>query len=287
MKSFFPAVLAVIGSVLIPSSVSAQSNDAILQRNATLEKENAALRDRVHQLEAKKMAASPAASATPVSSTPIYAMVTKAPVAPPPLPFSWTGFYVGGHAGYGWQQIITPPSPGQTSAPKPSGGFWGGQIGGNYQFASNWLVGIEFDGSFARIENTVLQPDPLVPTTLLAFTDKVNSLMSLRARLGFVSDRNLFYVSGGPGWIRSQLNSENGGPTNIPPPPRFVTDYQTENGWTVGAGFERALWSNWTGRIEYQYFRSEPFTVTSLGGPMPGIRANLQSVTAGVNYLIH
>jgi outer membrane immunogenic protein len=217
--------------------------------------------------------------------TPAFAADMAIKASPPPAPFfSWTGFYVGGNTGYGWQQIIEPPSTGQISGPKPNGGFWGGQIGGNYQLGPNWLVGVEFDGSVARIENSVLQPDPLVPTTLLAFTDKVNSLMSVRARLGFVSDRNLFYVSGGPGWIRSQLNSANAGPAAFPSP-RFVTDHQTENGWTVGAGFERVLWSNWTGRIEYQYFHSDPFTVTSLGGPMPGVRANLQSVSVGVNYL--
>lgn len=285
MKFFLAAALAVIASTLVPGNVSARSNDVNLQRIETLEKENAALRERVRQLEAKKTVVVRAAPAAPVPSAATYAIATKAPVAPAPLPFNWTGFYIGGHAGYGWQQIITPPSPGQTPPPKPNGGFWGGQVGVNYQFASNWVVGVEFNDSVARIENTVLQPDPLAPTTLLAFTGKTNSQMVLLARLGFVSDRNLFYVSGGPAWIRSQINSANGG--NFVGSPGIVIDHETERGWAVGGGFETVLWSNWTGRIQYQYIHSNPFTVISLGGPSPGIRTDLQSVMVGVNYLFH
>jgi hypothetical protein len=29
---------------------------------------------------------------------------------PPPVIWNWTGFYVGGTAGYGWEQLVPPPS---------------------------------------------------------------------------------------------------------------------------------------------------------------------------------
>jgi hypothetical protein len=63
--------------------------------------------------------------------------------------------------------------------------LWGGQIGANYQFARHWVVGAEIDGAFARFEDSRIRPDPLFPLTLLADTVKLNSLTTVRGRLGF------------------------------------------------------------------------------------------------------
>jgi outer membrane immunogenic protein len=57
--------------------------------------------------------------------------------APPPpvmpLIYNWTGFYVGGHLGVGW-------------ADGGSSGFLGGgQVGFNYQFNPQWVLGVEAD----------------------------------------------------------------------------------------------------------------------------------------------
>ena len=73
----------------------------------------------------------------------------KAPLAPPP--FTWTGCYAGGQAGGGFGQKdltdsvgIVSPLTGFTSANLNINGYMlGGQIGCDYQFASNWVVGIE------------------------------------------------------------------------------------------------------------------------------------------------
>src|SRR5689334_20546751 len=66
-------------------------------------------------------------------------MVASAPYS------SWAGFYIGGHLGGGWLE-------GGDSA-----FIGGGQIGYNWQFAPNWIIGIEadisgtdFGGSSAR-----------------------------------------------------------------------------------------------------------------------------------------
>ena len=274
----------------------ATSNDELLRRlaalensNANLEKENASLRGQMRRLKNSKQVARtepPDGLSVSLSGVPSAPRSATAAYASAPMsasPFNWTGFYVGGNAGYGWQQVFLPPSPGQFGPPSPSGGFWGGQVGANYQFASNWVVGVEFNGAVARMENTIVGPDPLVAATLLENTIKVNSLMMLRARIGFAWDRNLVYVTGGPAWINAETITAS---SNVGAP-RIVTDNETERGWTVGGGLERALWSNWTGRIEYQYIHSNPFTVNSESGPAPGVRADLQTVTAGVNYLFH
>jgi outer membrane immunogenic protein len=205
------------------------------------------------------------------------------------VPFSWTGIYVGGHTGWGSMELFVPP--GTPGVPAPTGGLWGGQVGANYQFARNWVVGAEIDSSFARIEDTKAVSEPSDPHTLLSNTGKLNSLTTLRGRLGFAWDRTLIYATGGWAWSQFEAtttNSNNGGVL----PVRIVTDHVTAPGWTVGGGVEMSLWSNWTGKIEYQLVHSDAFTfktvgthLDSIGETGPPVRFELQTVRIGVNYL--
>jgi outer membrane immunogenic protein len=206
-------------------------------------------------------------------------------------PFSWTGVYIGGHSGWGSMELVVPP--GTAGVPSPTGGFWGGQVGANYQFARNWVVGAEIDSSFARIEDTKTVPEPFDAHTLISGTVKLNSLTTLRGRLGFAWDRTLLYVTGGWAWSEVEVttaNSNNGGVL----PVRIVTDHVTAPGWTVGGGLEMSLWSNWTGKIEYQLVHSDTITfktvgthVDSIGETGPPVRFDLQTIRIGVNYLFH
>jgi opacity protein-like surface antigen len=122
---------------------------------------------------------------------------TSAPVS---AQNNWTGFYAGANTGYGW--INTDP----TGAPEATGGFWGGQIGYNYQFARNWVIGVELDGAYARIEDTTAKLDP-TPLDLQADTIKLNALATLRARFGYAFERNLLYVTGGAAWAEVETRS--------------------------------------------------------------------------------
>ena len=64
--------------------------------------------------------------------------VTKAPAAPAPVVqvYNWTGFYIGGHVGGAFA--------GNDTFNGSDGRFLGGgQVGFDYQFAPNWVVGIE------------------------------------------------------------------------------------------------------------------------------------------------
>jgi len=96
----------------------------------------------------------------------------KAPIVPPVPVFSWTGVYLGigggtgwGNKEYSWNQDPTVaaigaqmggagplPTPGATQGSVPiSGGFFGGQLGGNWQV--EWAVfGIQADAHWADIE---------------------------------------------------------------------------------------------------------------------------------------
>jgi|ERR1700730_11146146 outer membrane immunogenic protein len=92
-------------------------------------------------------------------ATPVLAadMATKAPprVVAAPVPFSWTGFYVGLNGGYAQNRIETVgqglPFVGTSASPtsqdfNTSGGFGGGQLGLNYQWQSI-VFGAEADAA--------------------------------------------------------------------------------------------------------------------------------------------
>ena len=81
-----------------------------------------------------------------------------APMPPPSPVYNWTGFYVGVNGGWGWAK--TQATVAQTGkedvdfnpaslSTRANGALFGGQVGYNYQFGSNWVLGIEgdFDGT--------------------------------------------------------------------------------------------------------------------------------------------
>jgi outer membrane immunogenic protein len=77
----------------------------------------------------------------------------KAPVYVPPPVYNWTGFYVGVNAGGSigrdpttiTQSGLGPGSFISSNTMSPAGFIGGGQLGYNYQFAPNWVVGVEGD----------------------------------------------------------------------------------------------------------------------------------------------
>lgn len=135
-----------------------------------------------------------------------------APVAAVPV-FTWTGFYIGGNAGFiskntridtfGNNGPVGGPStifnvangarPGNVGVER--GGFaGGGQIGFNYQF-SRIVVGVEADA----IIPTTSQTQDFVGSTgaVSRFRNDLRYLGTVRGRLGFTVDRFLVYGTGG------------------------------------------------------------------------------------------
>jgi outer membrane immunogenic protein len=162
-------------------------------------------------------------------------MAVGAP-APAYVPVNdWTGFYLGGHAGYGWGRdsfnelllgnfagasgFSTSGIPGAPLNGINSKGAIGGGHFGYIQQWGNWVGGLEIDisgtdikgsttGSDARTISTALvSAVPIISTTTstnaATRTDKFEMLASARARLGFLAWPNtLFYGTGGLAWTR-------------------------------------------------------------------------------------
>jgi outer membrane immunogenic protein len=247
MKFFLAAALVAFAIVLVPGNVSAQSNDVIVRRLDALEKENAALRDRVHRLEAKNKATMAAAPAAASPSTAAYAMAIKSSAAPAPalrleLPVDWSGTHVGVFSSYAlgrWAGTATD-YPHQ-----PVNGWLGGiAIGYDHQLTANWLIGVEADLAAADVKLTDNYTD-------VASTLRLDYLGTLRGRLGYARNHNLFYLTGGlaAGHLNLTHNQYHpGGPGSSP----FQTsDNHIHYGYALGAGTQWAFLDNASLKIEY------------------------------------
>ena len=165
--------------------------------------------------------------------------------APAPAPvvaavpvFTWTGFYVGVNAGYGWNTndddvVIN----GTAFEVDDEGGFvGGGQIGYNYQIGS-FVVGLETDIQYADIGGDTALPG------LDSNDDDNNWFGTVRGRAGYAFDRALIYATGGLAYGKISNGFSNSDDTNV--------------GWTLGAGVEYAFTNNLTAKVEGLYVNLE------------------------------
>jgi outer membrane immunogenic protein len=194
---------------------------------------------------------------------------TKAPAYAAPI-YNWTGFYVGGHIGGAFS--------GNSSLTGSDGRFLGGiQGGADYQFANNWVLGIEAQYSWLSNNNNGV----LFPGNVLVNANN-NQFGSVTGRLGYSFGPTLLYAKGGYAFKDSDNTS-----VSIAGVPQFFTvDGNHRDGYTVGAGLEYMFAPNWSAKIEYQYynFGSGTFTTGPFGLAGARFRDDENSVKAGVNY---
>lgn len=210
-------------------------------------------------------------------------MAVKARPLPPPVPvFTWSGFYIGGHVGWGWgdfdfrdpfvklnEPILIFPGlfvgvPLERSFSDSS--FLGGlQAGVNGQFGPV-VVGVEADISWMSLGGEFRSSTSNLGgalTTSEGVSAKLDWLATFRGRLGWAFDRVLFYGTGGVAVGRIDgagdlnISCDPCSIPGIPPVPQTLSiaasDRQTHVGWTAGAGIEGAFWSNWSVKLEYLY----------------------------------
>jgi len=151
--------------------------------------------------------------------------------------FNWTGFYVGGHGGYGWADDANL---------SPKGWFGGGQVGYNWQYAPNWVFGLERYFRFRHQPNERHR----------AAREFEGQLLRHRARAASATtvDRVMVYGTGGLAWAHDRVSDG------------LVQADGTQIGWTGGAGIEYAFAPNWSTKLEW----SMPTTATRpTGSPRP------------------
>ncbi|MDQ0393164.1 outer membrane protein [Labrys monachus] len=200
------------------------------------------------------------------------------PQAPVVMPYTWTGFYVGAHAGYGWGRerddqshlfSQTPPPPPPPDKLDLEGFIGGAHAGYNYQVGP-FVLGAEGDIDYAAI--TASGPFSYNGGTVVGNLRLRTDLQgSARVRAGYAIDKLLIYTTGGVAFANAKLSTNGAGPSN------------THVGWTIGGGFEYAFTDNWIGRAEVRYSDFEKKNYETLYGPVKS-GWNQTTTELGVSY---
>jgi outer membrane immunogenic protein len=227
---------------------------------------------KIAALSAVAMALCIPANAADLGARPYYA---KSP--PPPLLqplYNWTGFYVGAHFGGAFSS--EDESLGAIST-DPSGVLGGLQLGYNYQFAPNMLVGIEGELSWTSASGTAnFSTGP----TAVSFKSDHNWYDTLAGRFGIVQNNWLFYAKLGVAWMNADYSISAA-------PFGTASINSTRNGWTIGAGAEYMLAPNWSAKIEYSYldFGGDGFVFgITPAGVGSNINTQIHEIKVGMNY---
>ena len=226
---------------------------------------------------------------------------TKAPPAPPPVIYNWSGCYIGGNVGGGWERTAqTQVGKIDGTAIIPNNDFGsstgsnvigGGQIGCDYQFASNFVIGIQGMYDFGRISSSHVVPTafPGFPVGSFQSVNQVRDMWTVTGRVGYLFTPQLLgYVKGGGAWTRVDqafngtvpvfFNSENAFGVN-------------RSGWTVGGGLEWMFAPGWSvfGEFNYMDFGNRNIAFVAAPGTV-GLadvvrtRLEVEQFLMGVNY---
>jgi outer membrane immunogenic protein len=229
------------------------------------------------------------ASAIAIASVaPAYAadLPTKGPIMAPiaaPIPFTWTGLYVGANVGWGNSRFKTQgflsdgdPTSYNTLSSNVSGLIFGGQLGYNWQFAPQWVLGIE-----GQIEGSSMNGFGLQNGCCQLWA-KTDALASVTGKLGWTGwdPRQMIYVKGGWAWAKNETMFS-----------YALSTTHNRNGWTIGGGWE---WSpvitpNWSFFVEYQYYdfgtknQSNCFSNDTTCSTVD-VKQTVNTVKVGTNY---
>ena len=197
--------------------------------------------------------------------------VAKAPPMPAPVVqvYNWTGFYIGGHVGGAFA--------GSDAFSDSARFLGGGQVGFDYQFAPNWVAGIEAQYSWLGGSNN--GGLAFAPAGLVTLDNQ--AIGSVTGRLGYTWGPVLAYAKGGYAFVDRDLNVTNFG-VGVP----FTTSGRGKDGYTVGAGLEYMFAPSWSAKAEYQYYDFGKTTVTAGPAGLVGtsFKNDEHTVKAGLNY---
>jgi high affinity Mn2+ porin len=191
--------------------------------------------------------------------------------------YDWTGFYLGGHVGYGGGSFGpgTNPLPEQGAFfPHSVTGLIGGyQAGYSRRFSNHVVLGIEADASFTSpVDGPAVTPSP--------FSTTLDYVGTVRGRIGYAFGTLLPYVTGGFAWGHGRVNFDDGGASAL------KLHAQNQPGWAAGAGVEFAVSGNWTAKLEYNYIdlARRTYDLSAGGFPSINVEPKINLVKFGLNY---
>jgi len=226
-----------------------------------------------------------AGTAAMAADLPQPAPIPKAPAVYAPPPYNWSGFYIGGNLGAGWNNIsVTDTIVGDTFSTTSSTQFvGGGQVGANYEFLGGAVIGVEADFDWLPNTNNTTTGTILGVPASVAINNRW--LTTVTGRLGYAFDRVLVYGKGGGAWVGASNPSIAVGGVAFAP-----STSNNNFGWTAGFGVEWAFAGTWSVRAEYDFvgLNNQTFVLPAVGN-FPGDTIStsnryFQMVTAGLNY---
>jgi outer membrane immunogenic protein len=218
---------------------------------------------------------------------PVYVAPMAAPV------FTWTGFYIGGNAGYAFDNktsFATTVGPATSFVQSKTNGFTGGgQIGYNWQLGNAGLgtlpglgggvgggivLGVEADAAYTDLStSTVLGGAPFFAHTQFVGT--------ARGRVGYAFGNVLIYGTGG--FAYGGINDGAG----------TAVANKIATGYAYGGGIEYAIptssfinvFHSSAVTLKAEYLHYDLGTQTVVSGPISSsIKNNGNLVRAGINY---
>lgn len=204
-------------------------------------------------------------------------------------PYSWSGGYIGGTAGFGVGQAENDVTLFETKKPanalpflpsidELSGAVYGGHAGFNFQ-RERWVFGLEAAFNGSDIEGTSTAPGLL--GSLIQTETKVNWYATGVGRIGVASGKTLFYGKGGIAW--ADVDSSSTLTTGIALPGQsvaLISDDEQRIGWVAGLGIEHAFDNHWTARVEWEHVDLGEESATGavlVGGKPIGLSATQRS----------
>jgi outer membrane immunogenic protein len=244
---------------------------------------------------------------------PYYKARPPAPPMVPPVVWGWTGLYIGANAGWIGSTGNTITNAGSDTGTDGLGTFLGagaipssigisrsgfiggGQIGYNWQWTPNWVLGLEadFDGLADRSSTVILAfpGSAAFAPFQTGYSRALDTLGTVRERVGYLSSPNLlWYVTGGLAYGDPTLQTAFACATCATPASTSILTSATLRGWTVGGGAEWRFASAWSVKLEYLYvdLGSRSNTVTYAYGPTSTMTSTYNErdniVRAGLNY---
>ncbi len=166
---------------------------------------------------------------------------------PVAAPYNWTGVYAGAHAGYAWgSENLSFPATATTAGPSFDGGVVGGQVGAQWQFYNNAVLGFEF--SYTGM-GTTSGSAVCVDGTRVCASARAADTIQVVGRLGYASGNFLPYIKGG--YANTSLR------TGFAIPYNLNDEGNRQNGWVVGGGIEYALIDNVVLGIDYAHVETD------------------------------
>jgi outer membrane immunogenic protein len=231
-------------------------------------------------------------------------MALKAPPVVPPVPFTWTGIYIGGFGGGAWgsrdptdlNAYADTEAGTSTTIPHAwaygtgSSPLVGGTIDLDYQ--TGWfVVGAEGQAGYIHLSGSA--PDPLSPgLDVVSSATLGNWFWFAGGRAGVAWDRALFY--GKVGAVFTQASATITDTCSVAPCGAMTIaasgSYHDQASLAVGGGIEYAFAQNWSVRLEYMYWAlNNKFNVAGVASN--GFTYNwqhnfsgLETVMLGVGY---